>query len=377
MILAAWLGFGAGWTAEVFTAAGDKAPVEAGPDGGEAVRALSPLDLSDEELAERIETDPASLGSMSIGAPGSGLQLGAVRLPPGPDWKIIFPGESYGTRETIDFVQTAVRTVARIFPGTQPLAIGDISHPGGRQLRRHATHQAGRDVDFGLYYRDGGTHWRIPGTAANLDLPRNWALVRALLVFTDVETILLDFRIQRLLYNYALSIGEDREWLDEVFQFVKGSSRALIRHVAGHRTHYHVRFYNREAQELGRRAYPHLLSRKIIDPPVFTIPHRVREGETLGHLARRYGTTVRAIQRANGLSGHLIRAGRTYRIPRSGASAPPQEPLEIPPRRLPPSTPSELAGLDWPTASAVFRPTPEEAARIGAVILRAFGRFPF
>lgn len=375
LLLSAWLSFGAGWTADILARPNGETPDESEPDGAGTGLPFPPLSLSDDELAERIATDPHSLGSLSIGAPGSGLQLGSIPLPPAPEWEIIHPGESYGTRETIAFIQTAVQTVARIFPGTQPLALGDISHPGGRQLRRHATHQAGRDVDFGFYYKDGKVRWRVPGTTANLDLPRNWALVRALLVFTDVETILLDWRIQKPLYNYALSIGEDKEWLDGIFQFVKGSSGALIRHVAGHRTHYHVRFFNPEAQELGRRAYPHLLSRKIIDPPVFTIPHRVREGETLGHLARRYGTTVRAIQRANGLSGNLIRAGRTYRIPRSGAAAPPQEPIMIPPRKLPPTTPTSLGGLDWPTATRISTPTLDEAVRLGEIIRKALRRF--
>mgnify|MGYP001570532563 FL=1 len=72
---------------------------------------------------------------------------------------------------------------------------------------------------MGFYYKGGQARWYAPGTAANLDLPRNWALVRALITCTDVETILLDTRIQRLLYKYARSISEDKDWLDRVFQF--------------------------------------------------------------------------------------------------------------------------------------------------------------
>ncbi|MCW2681930.1 MAG: Peptidoglycan-binding LysM [Frankiales bacterium] len=50
--------------------------------------------------------------------------------------------------------------------------------------------------------------------------------------------------------------------------------------------------------------------------------HIVRRGETLSHLAVRYGTTSAAIRRANGLSGSTIYAGRRLAIPgRSGASA--------------------------------------------------------
>jgi LysM repeat protein len=44
--------------------------------------------------------------------------------------------------------------------------------------------------------------------------------------------------------------------------------------------------------------------------------HRVRRGETLGAIARRYGTTVRAIQRLNRLGRHTrIQPGHRLRIP--------------------------------------------------------------
>jgi LysM repeat protein len=218
-------------------------------------------------------------------------------------------------------------------------------------MKRHETHQSGRDVDFGYYYKGGPQPWFVAGTQANLDLPRNWALVRALLVRADVETILLDMRIQRLLYAHALKIGEDKDWLGRIFQCAKGNPKAYIVHVAGHRTHYHVRFYNRTAQELGRRVQPLLVKLGRIKPPVYSVPHVIRNGETLGHIARRYGSSVRAIQQYNGLSGTLIRAGRTLRVPLKGVSAPPLEPVMVPPRPLPPTTPESLSSAFWPSAS--------------------------
>ncbi|TNE79449.1 MAG: LysM peptidoglycan-binding domain-containing protein [Bacteroidetes bacterium] len=42
--------------------------------------------------------------------------------------------------------------------------------------------------------------------------------------------------------------------------------------------------------------------------------HKVRSGETLGHIARRYGTSVRSIQRLNGMRGTMIRAGQSIRV---------------------------------------------------------------
>ncbi|MHB1277486.1 MAG: peptidoglycan DD-metalloendopeptidase family protein [Bacteroidia bacterium] len=42
--------------------------------------------------------------------------------------------------------------------------------------------------------------------------------------------------------------------------------------------------------------------------------HKVKSGETLGHIARKYGTSVKAIQRLNGMRGTSIRAGKTIRV---------------------------------------------------------------
>lgn len=45
------------------------------------------------------------------------------------------------------------------------------------------------------------------------------------------------------------------------------------------------------------------------------IRHRVRSGETLSHVAARYGVTVRAIARGNGLrNANLVRAGQVLRV---------------------------------------------------------------
>ncbi|SHJ45525.1 LysM domain-containing protein [Rubritalea squalenifaciens DSM 18772] len=44
--------------------------------------------------------------------------------------------------------------------------------------------------------------------------------------------------------------------------------------------------------------------------------HSVRKGDTLYALSRKYGTSVKAIQRANGISGSNIRIGQRLTIPR-------------------------------------------------------------
>jgi penicillin-insensitive murein endopeptidase len=308
------------------------------------------LSLSDDELARRIELDVTALGSLSIGSPGGALLLNPVAMPPGPRWEIASNADVWGTSETIEAIEAAIDKVCEVFPDSPPIMIGDISDSDGGRLKRHASHQGGRDVDLGFYYKAGPGRSFMPGTAANMDLPRNWALIRALVTQTDVEAIFLDTRIQRALYTYALSISEDKDWLDHVFQFSRGFRNALICHERGHRNHYHVRFYSPVAQELGRRAHPFLVQLGIVAPPVYTVRHVVQPGQTLGHLATRYGTSIRAIKAANGLTGTQLRAGRAYRIP-VRAAAPPSLPRVVPPRLVPPVTPAVLASVSWPTAA--------------------------
>ena len=58
------------------------------------------------------------------------------------------------------------------------------------------------------------------------------------------------------------------------------------------------------------------------DQRITKVVHRVRRGDTLSTLARRYRTTVRAIQQANGMGRRtLLRVGRVLTIPR-GPGAP-------------------------------------------------------
>ncbi|MGC5616299.1 LysM peptidoglycan-binding domain-containing protein [Georgenia sp. Z1491] len=75
----------------------------------------------------------------------------------------------------------------------------------------------------------------------------------------------------------------------------------------------------------------------IIDGQVLTVPgaaaaartepsassgsHQVVAGDTLIGIARAHGTTVRELQQANGLTGTVIRTGQTLTLPGAGASA--------------------------------------------------------
>jgi penicillin-insensitive murein endopeptidase len=136
------------------------------------------------------------------------------------------------------------------------------------------------------------------------------------------------------LREYAVTHGEDPSWVASLFQGEKGKLRPIILHANGHATHLHVRFYNPVAQQTARLAHSALAARGLVRAATVFELHRAKRGETLGMLARKYGTTVREIQLANGLRSSRIQAERAYRIPKRGKLEP-TGPVVIPPRRLP------------------------------------------
>ena len=304
-----------------------------------------PLDgWSDERIEHAVSTDLASLGPMSIGTPNAGALVNGVQAVASPLYTLVSPGEAWGTQETIDYLNSAVQAVHDEFPDTPPLALGDIGARHGGPLKPHISHQAGRDLDISFYYRDG-TKWYARGTRENLDFPRLWAFVRAIIAKTDIDLILLDHGLQEPLKEYALSIGEDPAWLDQIFQG-KAATRAIIRHAPGHATHLHLRFFNPIAQETARRCYPALARHQLVKAPEQYLSHKAKKNETLAMIAKKYGTSVRAIRDANGLRSNLIHEQAVYRIPvTGGVRIPHLDRVRIPARRPPPPRRASSAKL--------------------------------
>jgi penicillin-insensitive murein endopeptidase len=300
-----------------------------------------PAALDVEAVRLAAEKDPHALGALSIGTPAAGLLLNPVPFPEGSLWKLREPRESWATDETIDFVTTAIEAVEARYPGSPRLVIGDLSNPSGGRIDRHRSHQAGRDADIGLYYKAGEAKDFRVVRPKELDSVRTWALVRALVTETDVERIFIDRSLMKVLSDEALAEGEDRAWVADIFG--RASEKGIIQHERRHKDHLHARFYNRRAQETGRLAYPLLVESGIAPPPF--VKYKARNGDTLGALARRYGTSVRAIRTANGLTTARLRAGRSYTIPVRKAPVD-LGPLVVPARRLPPELAVRVLATD-------------------------------
>lgn len=192
--------------------------------------------------------EPSTKSSSSKKRKAGGVSRARVSmaLPPSEHLHIKRPSVAYGTAKTIGLLQRAVTKYRRSHRGAPKVVVGDISRRGGGHFRPHLSHKTGRDIDLGYVLRGaqaGGT--RFGGvTDDNLDVPRTWALIKALLDTKQVVYVFVDYRIQERLYEHALAQGLPQRELDRLFQYPHGRGRAhgIIRHWPSHRHHFHVRF---------------------------------------------------------------------------------------------------------------------------------------
>lgn len=325
----------------------DDRTLESGSSGNATALEHPFAGYTDKELAGLYEQDPASVGCLSVGATNRGRLINGVQMPEGPYWELNDKAHIWGTTETIRSLIRCIERVNEQFADTQKMRIGHISKRNGGPISPHVSHQAGRDVDVSYYYNEPA-RWFARANEKNLDKARTWAFVKALITQTDVEMILIDIGLQRILRNYAIEIGEDEAWLDDIFRGNAGKGGPIIRHARGHATHIHIRFYSPIARETARRLAPVLGTPKASSSGQFYVSYRAKKGDTLGSLANRFGTTVAAIRQANGLRTSSIQARKTYRIPTTkilpekplktrNPEAISTRPITAPPRRLPPA----------------------------------------
>jgi LysM repeat protein len=176
----------------------------------------------------------------------TGVLAGGMQLAPGKNYVVKWDAAAWGTTKAVRAIQTAISEYKRRHPKGPKVHVGDISKRGGGKFPPHISHQHGRDVDMGyvLTGKDADETKFRGANAKNLDVARTWALVKAFVDTDEVTYIFMDYRIQKLLYEYALEHGVKEDTLDELFQYPRGRGRShgIIRHWKGHSNHFHVRF---------------------------------------------------------------------------------------------------------------------------------------
>ena len=183
-----------------------------------------------------------------------------MRLPDhGPGFVRARPGEgtNYAIPRLVRAIQGAAASVVESFPGGPPLRVGDLSYRAGGRHPRHRSHRTGRDVDI-IFYATGadgepiqGRGWvaydlhgigREPqehgGQPMFLDVPRNWHLVRTLLLDkkAQVQWIFCSAGVKARLLEHAIAYEPIRELVFRAAWVLHEPSRS-----SPHDDHFHVR----------------------------------------------------------------------------------------------------------------------------------------
>lgn len=323
-----------------------------------------------------IPDDIRRLGPLSVGHPHAGYLVNGVKLPPSEHWVITVPSHGFGTQETNDALELCIGKVRNDIPESPKVMLGSLSAERGGYLPPHKSHRTGRDADV-YFFRKPGARWLRAATEQDIDLKRTWALLRCFVTRTDVEMILIDRKVQRWLESYALSVGEDPAWIEQLFHDQRHGKTAVVRHVPGHVAHMHVRFVSPEARRKAVQHYDRLVAAKLVVPEQRGVVHVVQKGDTLSALAARYGVAVDRIRELNGLGSTLIRVGQKLTVEQAVDIRGARDGVVIPARRTPPGEPrrervavaaeprrAEVAAKPVPDASAVTTPkatlTPSE-----------------
>jgi hypothetical protein len=191
------------------------------------------------------------VSGQSVGRPWDGKLRRGTRMPTGTGYLIRRPARAYGASHVVAQLRHAIRTVRSDHRGLHTLAIGDLSQKSGGAISEHRSHQSGRDLDVGFYYKRkpaGYPESFVSATARTLDRAATWDLLVAFARTADepggVQAIFLDYEVQGWLYDWALDRGVDEGYLDRLFQYPegKGGGDGLVRHEPHHDDHFHVRF---------------------------------------------------------------------------------------------------------------------------------------
>lgn len=183
--------------------------------------------------------------------PGGYLD-GGLQLADGPGIKVKHPKWAWGRPVTVRTLEALGAALVEAFPESL-VVVGDLSEKRGGRFPPHKSHREGYDVDLGLFRID--EPWKLRFTHVKpdeLDAPRTWWVIHHLIKTGYVTRVLVDWSLQRPLYEEALRQGIPEETLGEWFQYPRPryKSEGLIRHYKGHKHHLHIRFAEPENEAI-------------------------------------------------------------------------------------------------------------------------------
>ncbi len=183
--------------------------------------------------------------SRSYGSANRGRLHNGVPLESTTGLRVRTVANAYGTERVTRLLKGIAFDVQARWPDASAMVVGDISYKHGGRIKRHKSHQSGRDADVSFFHRGNVELPDFRGmNYETFDAPRNWYVFKTLIDLGEVEYIFIDYPLQRVLYDYAISIGYTKEDLEPILQYPRPRSMGvgIIRHVRGHNDHWHIRF---------------------------------------------------------------------------------------------------------------------------------------
>ncbi|MBN1231782.1 MAG: penicillin-insensitive murein endopeptidase [Candidatus Coatesbacteria bacterium] len=169
-----------------------------------------------------------------------------VQLTEGTGYVIRDKNRSWGTSWTIDLIKKNNAEFHKLHPEANPQLICDISYRRGGIMRGHITHQQGFDYDATIYRKGNPKYDRlVKTTPETIDARLCLDFINILVSTKRVKFILLDYSLQKPLYELAKQDGWPEKKLARVFQYPKSkkSTRSsIVRHRVGHADHFHIRY---------------------------------------------------------------------------------------------------------------------------------------
>ena len=201
-----------------------------------------PLAASSAGLAAKLAQIRVPAGGVSIGRPSRGRLVRGVELPDRPElYTRRKPDESWGSSHAITQLMAAIVRFRHDTGFRRSIVIGGISRARGGRFRPHKSHQSGRDIDIRMPLTaaaEGKKHV----TANDIDWKATWQLMHAFIAAGETEYIFLDYGLQKRIYKAARESGVSKEQLAAWIQWpLKKPKHQVVRHVTGHKVHFHVR----------------------------------------------------------------------------------------------------------------------------------------
>lgn len=251
------------------------------------------------------------------------------------------PNESYGTLELWWGLKSSAWRISQQYPGGFELVIGDASRERGGKLNPHLTHQNGRDVDVRLFQKgfpqidETGAYPYVTPGAQNIDFDRLWAFIEGFYDAGTVKVILMDWKLQKLLYNHVKNTCPP-EKLAAILShpYAKSRESSLVRHAKNHYSHIHLRFHSTLSRLLGLLWTDKELTdleRELDLRRYGRFEIVIEPGDILGSLAIKHHVSVNDLLRWNHLTERsILHPGQKLsiykRLPKEEQILPGQEP---------------------------------------------------